>query len=206
MIYLQNLWQTEWIIGDKVSFDGNNRRIHIHAEVTEANVKADIYSAWKRWVLRHNNAAFPPAIRVVGGDLIGDGGQQTGDLYFLQNGWRIYIDHFVRINGIIYHDDNIEPFIIAPGGGVIATVSAIAQTVETAVPVVTGNLADVQEAIANQPTLTSAQETMLREIYSLMGLDPTKPLVVAQNERTAGPDIEQNIDVVDGITTVTRRP
>lgn len=214
MFHLLNLWNEEWTTGDKVSFDGNTRQIHIHAEVNELDVKADIYSAWKRWLQRHNNAAFLPAIRVVGGDLIGNGSQQTGDLYFLQNGWRIYIDHFVRINGIIYHDDNIEPFIIAPSGGVIATVSAIAQTVSTAVPVVTGDLSAVQSqlstiqsSITDDQTskLTAAQETMLMEIYSLMGLDPTKPLHVTGNARTAGEDISQVIDVDgEGNTTVTR--
>jgi hypothetical protein len=54
--------------------------------------------------------------------------------------------------------------------------------------------------------LTSQQIIMLTEMYKLMGLDPTKPLVVEQTQRTVSTDIVQTI-VVDDIlqkTTVTR--
>lgn len=53
--------------------------------------------------------------------------------------------------------------------------------------------------------LTPQQETMLLEIYRLMGLDPTKPLVVTQTNRSAGPEIMQTIVGNESITTVTRQ-
>lgn len=56
-------------------------------------------------------------------------------------------------------------------------------------------------------TLTDNQNIMLQEIFRLMGLDPTRPLVVTQTNRAAGAEIDQAI-VVDDInktTTVTRQ-
>ena len=61
-------------------------------------------------------------------------------------------------------------------------------------------------SLTDNPGLSLAQETMLIEIYKLMGLDPTKPLIVTQTNRTAGTDIEQeiNVDEVTKTTTVQR--
>jgi len=54
--------------------------------------------------------------------------------------------------------------------------------------------------------LTEAQATMLLEMYRLMGLDPTKPLIVTQTLRTAGDGVTQeiNVDMENETTTVTR--
>ena len=52
--------------------------------------------------------------------------------------------------------------------------------------------------------LTATQATMLTEIYSLYGLDPTKPLVVTDTNRSAGVDIQQTISSGASVTTVTR--
>lgn len=51
--------------------------------------------------------------------------------------------------------------------------------------------------------LASEFQTILRELYRLAGLDPTKPLVVTTTTRTAG-DIEQAISEASGTVTVTR--
>lgn len=51
--------------------------------------------------------------------------------------------------------------------------------------------------------LTPAQAIMLLEMYELLGLDPTKPLVVTENARTAG-NISQTIDTNNTRTIVTR--
>jgi hypothetical protein len=40
--------------------------------------------------------------------------------------------------------------------------------------------------LENNPGLTTTQATMLLEMYELLGLDPTKPLVVTKTARTAG--------------------
>ena len=51
--------------------------------------------------------------------------------------------------------------------------------------------------------LTPNQANMLLEMYDLLGLDPTKPLIVTQNQRVAG-DINQTIVTSATETIVTR--
>lgn len=52
-------------------------------------------------------------------------------------------------------------------------------------------------------SLSPSQATMLSEMYELLGLDPTKPLVVTQTQRVAG-DINQTIVTSSTETIVTR--
>ncbi len=194
----------------KVTFDGENKKIVVNQGEGTIDVKIDIYSAWKSWVL-DGNTSFLPALRTVGGDPIGNG-IKTGDFYFLINGWQIVIGHAVTVNGNIFHDDSIDVFIVNAGGSVISTVSSMVLAVETIVPVVTGDIGsmtqqldEIQDSLNQTNSLTDSQETMLMEIYQLLGLDPTKPLQVSKTNRAAG-DINQNIEVAqDGRTTVTRQ-
>lgn len=114
---------------DIASFDGENRIITILPNNPVVSTRNDLYGAWKRWASEGNNAAFLPAMRTIGGDPIG-GGEFAGDIYFLLNGWQIFVSEFVTFNGVLYHDDPISPFIIGNGGGVTNNVSAIVQTFE----------------------------------------------------------------------------
>lgn len=57
--------------------------------------------------------------------------------------------------------------------------------------------------LENNPGLTPSQATMLLELYAIMGLDPTKPLVVTNLSREAG-DIIQSIDTNDDRTILNR--
>jgi hypothetical protein len=52
--------------------------------------------------------------------------------------------------------------------------------------------------------LTASQATVLQEIYSIFGLDVTKPLVVTGNARTAGAGITQQIVTNSNQTVITR--
>lgn len=52
--------------------------------------------------------------------------------------------------------------------------------------------------------LSSNQATMLLEMYELLGLDPTKPLIVTDTTRSAGSGIQQTIVSNQTQTTVTR--
>jgi hypothetical protein len=66
---------------------------------------------------------------------------------------------------------------------------------------VLGNLA----ATLTGEGLSTEQRTMLIELFTLAGLDPTKPLVVTQTTRAAGVDIEQTVVESPADTiTVTR--
>ena len=52
--------------------------------------------------------------------------------------------------------------------------------------------------------LTNIQNTMLLELYRLMGLDPSRPLYVDKTTRRVIPEIEQSIDDNTQRTIVTR--
>lgn len=124
-------YSDQWELNHNVTFDGVNKKIIVAPGVTDIDVKVDIYSNWKEWVRLYDNAKFRPAIRVIGGDSVG-GGQYAGDIYFLMDGWQIVVSELVNVTGVLYHDDNISPYQIESGGGVIATVSNLAQSVESA--------------------------------------------------------------------------
>jgi hypothetical protein len=119
----------QWQLGQKVTFDGINKKIYVAPSVSSISVKADIYSSWKEWMQLYDNSKFLPAIRTIGGDNVGSG-QYAGDIYFLVNGWQIVLDHLVEVQGTLYHDDAISPYVIQSGGGVISTVSNLSYTTE----------------------------------------------------------------------------
>ncbi len=121
----------QWNLNQKVNFDGVNKKIYVAPSVSLIDVKVDIYSQWKKWTQLYDNSKFLPAVRTIGGDPTGDG-KFAGDMYFLMNGWQIVVDHMVNVEGILYHDDPISPYLIEQGGGLIATVSSLAYAVESA--------------------------------------------------------------------------
>lgn len=95
-----------WRLYHKVTFDGANRIIRVNEGVTDLDIKKDIYSDWKEWVSSMpDNTYWPPAIRTIGGDPTVSG-QRAGDIYFLQNNWKLYIDLTqVRVTGILFSDN-----------------------------------------------------------------------------------------------------
>lgn len=102
---------------------------------TQFDVKRDIYSAWKRWVLTGAGAGFPPAFSVEGGTPIGATGIATGQTQILTNGWKIIgagHDHILRLTGNLYSDDGV-PTVPTPGFSVTIEInnSAAAQGVNT---------------------------------------------------------------------------
>jgi len=100
-----NYWDL-WTLYHKVTFDGENRIIRVNEGVTELDIKTDVYSDWKEWVKSMpDNATWLPAIRAIGGDNTVQG-QKAGDIYFLINGWKLYIDLTkVKVTGILFSDD-----------------------------------------------------------------------------------------------------
>jgi hypothetical protein len=91
--------------GQKCTFDGLNKIIYVNPDVTELSIRDDVYSNWKEWVQVRDNSKFAPAIRTTGGDPVGSG-QFTGDVYFLINGWKLYVDLTkVSITGVLYSDN-----------------------------------------------------------------------------------------------------
>jgi hypothetical protein len=144
-------------MSSKCEFNGIEKTITVLPEFGTISVKDDLYSAWKEWIVEENNFQYLPAIRVIGGDPIG-GGKFAGDIYFLMNGWTVVIDHEVTVEGTLYHDDGIEPFVLEPGGSVRSVVSSLVQSVSS-----DGyTLSDVTDAVnvELQPLMAEIQKTL----------------------------------------------
>lgn len=98
-------WSEDWTLGSKVDFDGINKIIYVHPEVTTLDIRTEVYSAWIDWVVLRDNSKFLPALRYTGFDPIGSG-NYTGDSYFLTNGWKLSVDlASVRVSGVLFSDD-----------------------------------------------------------------------------------------------------
>jgi len=217
-----------WGLFNKVTFDGPNKLIYIVDEITEIDVKRDIYSAWKEWVLvdGHINSKFQPAIRGTGGDPLG-GGTFLDGYFFLINGWKLVppkdnLTTDINITGNLYDEAGGNIFASPdPDVRLIrSTVSSRATRTITEVTasisypegtIVTASLAPGTVVTASldpntvvTASLTTAQETMLLEVYRLLGLDPTRPLVVSPTSRTAGSEISQSIAVAGSEYTAQR--
>lgn len=88
----------------KVTFDGVQKLIIIDTGITELDVKTDLYSDWKEWVLTDDNSKYLVALSAIGGDPISDT-RSLGTTFFLENGWRIRPfegSHTLTINGNIF--------------------------------------------------------------------------------------------------------
>lgn len=128
-------WSPDWALGNKVDFDGINKIIYVHPEVTTLDIRYDVYSAWVDWVVLRDNMKFLPAVRYTGYDPIG-GGKYTGDTYFLINGWRLSVDlRKVAVTGVLYSDDYDTAYYTENMQAQYpATVSALVNTVVVQTP------------------------------------------------------------------------
>lgn len=225
-----NSWEL-WELYHKITVDVNTKIIFVNPDVTQLNIKADVYSSIKElWSLpgAYLYSRFDIPMRTVGGDAIPGTSDFVGDIYFMINGWRIAYDpRVVQIEGVLFSDDYDTPWVFIKDLQKVypAKVSGIVQTVSTesigGITVPTAQeIADavwskqvaaltdettIGGKLANQVAgLTEAQSTMLLEIYKLYGLDPTAPLIVTDTSRTAGAGITQNITSDATTTTVTR--
>ena len=259
-------WAADWLLDDKVSFDGVNKIIYVHPDATTFDIRADLYTSWVDWLVLYDHAKFLPAIRVTGLDPIG-AGVYTGDTYFLINGWKLSINlQNTKVTGVLYSDDYDTAFYtpelvpqypavvsslvttVSTGGGSGATPAQIwsfnnrtltsASVIKTdiesstvlAKQVTVDSIKSKVDTLSDGPSaetianavradldsdlnsilyntsngaLTNQQATMLLELYRLMGLDPTKPLVVTQHQRVVG-DIVQQIDSTATETSIIR--
>lgn len=113
------------LFGDqKVAFDGYNKIIFVAEGVTTLNVKDDVYSAWKEWLLGNvenpNGNSWPLAISVIGGEPLNDT-LNVGSTFFLENGWRIQpvpssVPYILTVEGNIFtREAGGNPFLFAEG-------------------------------------------------------------------------------------------
>jgi hypothetical protein len=202
------------------TFDGVNKLIILSNGTTTVDAK-DMYSRWKDWSLVGDNAKYLQALSVLGGDPL-PGGRYLGTTYFLENGWKIRPfegNHTLVLQGNLYSRDGSDPFVSTLGNynvRIMLTVSNLVDTVSTGGNVYTLN--QIASAVRSELTpelthvmtlqngmgLDSTQATMLLELYRIMGLDPSKPLIVTQSSRTAGAEIQQTISTNATQTNVVR--
>lgn len=212
---------------DRYTFDPEHKLIILNENVTSFSV-ADIYSRWKDWIIKDDNAKYLPAFYSIGGDIVDPTIGTTIPLYaFLINGWRIRPqerDHtLVVYGGVIIVEGGGDPFTKVLGNYQVSIrYSQPVQAIGVSTSSNSGSgvsATAIREEIDNNSTklhtileiintikngLTSEQETMLVTMYKLLGLDPLIPLVVTKTSRTAGPDIVQSIQSNESSTTVTR--
>lgn len=153
-------WSGEWELNSKVSFDGISQIIYVHSEVTDFDIRTDLYSAWIDWISLYDNIKFKSALRTTGFDPIG-GGAYTGDVYFLINGWKLSINtQRVRVTGVLYSDDYDTPFFTENMTAQYpVTVSSLVTTISTGGA--GASAAEVrQELDANSTRLSSIQTTV----------------------------------------------
>lgn len=140
--------------GQKVVFDGPNRLILIANDVTEIDVRVDIYSNWKEWVSgdHHNNAAFPQALSAIGGDPI-TATSNVGITYFLENGWRIKMwegSHQLVVDGNIFtREPGADPYIEPDGQYKVTILSTRSNLVDLITPESSLSSGDVTTISAN---------------------------------------------------------
>jgi len=200
-----------------ITFDGATKRIILDSANTTAAI---LWSRWVDWAV--DNSEWEPAFKQVGGDDLGSG-LFIPVYIFLTNGWRVRpmeSSHNLIITGNLFVDGGGIP-VVSPLGTFnvtvqytvpiqaqgIATSGSIAPTAsENALAVRNELTAELSHLLTleNGQGLTSTQSIMLLELYRIMGLDPTKPLVVTNNSRTIGSEIGQSIDTNQTRTIVTR--
>lgn len=149
----------------KCIFDGTNKLIYIDPSINEVSIKNDLYSNWKEWMQVRDNAKFLPAIRSTGGDPIG-GNKYSGDIYFLINGWRIFVDHSMTIDGVIYSDDFPSPYVQQTGTQIVTNV--VSSLLQTTSPQVTVNeIPAIDDINAKIISINSYLDSVLTAVQTL---------------------------------------
>lgn len=206
-----------------VTFDGPTKRIILSTPTVSA---PEIWSAWVDWV--KENSQWPMAFSLVGGIALG-GGLFIPPYFFLMNGWKIRpmeADHTLTISGNVFVDGGVGDPIVPTLGTFNVLVKMVvpvqAQGISTAGSDLSLAQIEGSSVLAKEATvltrasqisvdniqvtgggLTSNQATMLLEMYELLGLDPTKPLIVTDTYRAAG-GITQTIGTTPTETIVSR--
>lgn len=212
-----------------ITFNGNTKIATLSTGTITLSV-IDLYSRWVDWLLVSDNSKFPLMFSTVGGNTIDAGAGTSIPTYlFLQNGWRIKpqeANHTLSVTGgVLLVSSGGDPFLDTNGTFVVrinysqpvqaVTVSTGTGTSITVADIESSTVLAKEATVLSRSTqssvnaitaggLTTAQSTMLLEMYNLLGLDPAKPLIVTANTRRAGAGIIQTIATDPSQTVVTR--
>lgn len=120
-------------MASKVVFSGSTKEILVNNDVTEIDVKTDLYSEWKRWAIEDNNLGYLQAFRTFGGDPTITG-QFAPAYFFLTNGWRVIVDSGIEVSvgTNLYTDELDSPFIVS-NNSAVSLRNSDAATVDTGV-------------------------------------------------------------------------
>ena len=195
---------TYWSLFHKVTFDGPNKLILINSGITTLDIKTDVYSAWKEWIiilgelgLHDENAGFLEAMAAIGGEPTPTGA--IGSTFFLQNTWKLkpYPGSYrLTVNGNLFSEDGSNPYVAAN------TIRGQPNNINISSN--TSNIVDLVNA-----GFAELQTTQLDELHKIHGLREGYPLIVDPTSRTAGVDVQQTITTVGGDNdpvTITRDP
>jgi len=180
---LQGGWAGQWEYWDKfnndpvtldhvVMFDGPSKTIWILSDVSEVDVKQQLYSDWKEWISLYDNSKYLQAFGTEGGRPISDT-EKLGDTYFLLNDWIIRQRDATTTTNIIgnlyaydLNDNPKDPYGFDPDGlkSISSQTSLLVSTVVQTKEVVVEVPVYVEVEVPAQG-LTSSQETTLNLAY-----------------------------------------
>jgi hypothetical protein len=163
----------------KVTFDGPNKIIYVAEGVTVLDIKVDVYSAWKEWVLGNleypYGSNWPPAIDAIGGEPLNDT-LNVGSTFFLENGWRIQpfaskTPYILTVNGNIYtRETGQNPFLFAEGVSVNLTRSNLVDQLVATAAVTEQDYLNIAEKVWQYTKLlntgTNSYGTLVKDIDS----------------------------------------
>ena len=166
----------------KVSWDGRNRIIYVNEGVTTLDVKIDIYSAWKEWVLASPEyptaSTWKEAISAIGGEPLNDT-LNVGSTFFLENGWRIQPfpekeAYLLTVNGNLYTREVGEnPFLFASGANIIITRSNLVDQLVASASVTEADYAAIAQRVWEYTTLTNTGASSFGQLTKNMDSDLT---------------------------------
>lgn len=146
----------------KVSWDGFNKIIYVNEGVTTLDVKADLYSAWKEWLLGNvenpSGSGWPRAISAIGGEPLNDT-LNVGSTFFLENGWRIQpfaskLPYVLTVNGNLFtREAGGNPFLFAEGVSVNLTRSNIVDQLVATSTITQSDLQNIAAQVWGTSTL-----------------------------------------------------
>ena len=179
----------------KVAFDGIKRIIFVAEGVTELDVKADIYSAWKEWTIGSvesysglpNSTAggYFPAISAIGGEPLTDV-LNVGSTFFLENDWRIQpapstVPYVLTVVGNLFtREAGGNPFLFAEGVSVNLTRSNLVDQLVANASVTETDVATIATRVWSQISNANSNAT-----YGALveGLDSDMSIVKVNAEK-----------------------
>jgi hypothetical protein len=173
------------------SWNGANRRIYLRQGVSSFHWIDDIYKEYRNW-RRTVEAArvWTPLMRAAGNNPKG-GGKFTPRYVTLLDGTRL-----------VPYDENI--LIEVTGEAITDNADVDPDPFDTTTRTQPLKLYITPPA-SELVMAGAAGDAKITEIHELLGLDPAKPLVVTETQRSAGLGIIQTIESGVDATTVTRQ-